>query len=161
MRSSRSGRLRAGSTRLCCPIAGSGRRCASAARRSPVRITVDADGVGRQSPMVEAAVYFCCLEAIQNAMKHASGVETIAVSLAVNGDLHFEVSDDGSGFERDQVTSSAGLTNMSDRLAAVGGVLVIRTAPGMGTCVSGTVPLSHNGSRPATEDLAHPVAPRT
>ena len=46
----------------------------------------------------------------------------------------------------DQVTSSAGLTNMSDRLAAVGGVLVIRTAPGTGTCVSGTVPLRHNGN---------------
>ena len=44
------------------------------------------------------------------------------------------------------MTSSAGLTNMSDRLAAVGGVLVIRTAPGMGTCVSGTVPLSSNGN---------------
>ena len=140
---------------------GLGEALRSAARRSPVRITVDADGVGRQSPMVEAAVYFCCLEAIQNAMKHASGVGTIAVSLAVNGDLHFEVSDDGSGFEKDLVTSSAGLTNMSDRLAAVGGALMIRTAPGMGTCVSGTVPLSHNGSRPATEDLAHPVAPRT
>ena len=140
---------------------GLGEALRSAARRSPVRITVDEDGVGRQTPMVEAAVYFCCLEAIQNAMKHASGVGTIAVSLAVNGDLHFDVSDDGSGFERDQVTSSGGLTNMSDRLAAVGGALMIRTAPGMGTCVSGTVPLSHNGSRPATEDLAHPVAPRT
>jgi nitrate/nitrite-specific signal transduction histidine kinase len=110
-------------------------------------------------------------------MKHAGGVGTIAVSLAVNPDLHFEVRDDGCGFERDQVTSSAGLTNMSDRLAAVGGVLVIRTAPGMGTCVSGTVPLSHNGtvplshngtvplshngSRPAREDFAPPVVPRT
>ena len=141
---------------------GLGEALRSAARRSPVRITVDADGVGRQSPMVEAAVYFCCLEAIQNAMKHASGAETIAVSLAVNEDLDFEVKDDGSGFDREQVTSSAGLTNMSDRLAAVGGVLVIRTAPGRGTRVCGTVPLSRNGngSRPS-EDLAHPVAPLT
>ena len=150
---------------------GLGEALRAAARRSPVRITVDADGVGRQSPMVEAAVYFCCLEAIQNAMKHANGVGTIAVSLVADGDLRFEVNDDGSGFEMDQVTSSAGLTNMSDRLAAVGGDLVIRTAPGMGTCVSGSVPLSHNGngsrsshngngSRPAKEDLAHPVAPR-
>ena len=47
--------------------------------------------------MVEAAVYFCCLEAMQNAMKHAAGVRTIAVSLAVNDDLRFEVSDDGAG----------------------------------------------------------------
>ena len=140
---------------------GLGEALRSAARRNPVRITVDSDGVGRQSPMIETAVYFCCLEAIQNAMKHAGGVGTIAVSLAVNGDLHFEVRDNGSGFQRDQVTSSAGLTNMSDRLAAVGGFLVIRTAPGMGTCVSGTVPLSHNGSRHARKDFAHPVAPRT
>jgi signal transduction histidine kinase len=125
---------------------GLGEALRSAALRSPVRITVDSDGIGRHSPMVETAVYFCCLEAIQNAMKHADGVETISVSLAVNGDLHFEVRDDGAGFVRDEVTSSAGLTNMSDRLAAVGGVLVIRTAPGMGTCVSGRVPLSSNGN---------------
>jgi signal transduction histidine kinase len=139
---------------------GLGEALRSAARRSPVRITVEEDGVGRQSPMVEAAVYFCCLEAIQNAMKHADGVRAISVSLAVNGDLHFEVSDDGGGFDRDLVTTAAGLTNMSDRIAAVGGVLSIQTAPGRGTCVSGTVPLSHNGngSRPGAR-LAHPVAP--
>jgi signal transduction histidine kinase len=125
---------------------GLGEALRSAALRSPVRITVDADGIGRHSPMIETAVYFCCLEAIQNAMKHADGVGTISVSLAVNGDLHFEVRDDGAGFLKDEVTSSAGLTNMSDRLAAVGGLLVIRTAPGMGTTVSGTVPLSTNGS---------------
>ena len=135
---------------------GLGEALRSAALRSPVRITVDADGIGRHGPMVETAVYFCCLEAIQNAMKHAGGVGTISVSLVVNGDLHFEVRDEGSGFEKDEVTSSGGLTNMIDRLAAVGGMLVVRTAPGMGTCVSGTVPLSSNGSRP---DLAHRVAP--
>ncbi len=139
---------------------GLGEALRSAALRSPVRITVDSDGIGRHSPTIESAVYFCCLEAIQNAMKHARGVETISVSLAMNGDLHFEVRDDGAGFVREAVTSSAGLTNMSDRLAAVGGALVIQTAPGMGTCVSGTVPLSTNGSRSA-EDFAHLVAPHT
>jgi signal transduction histidine kinase len=132
----------------------------SAARRSPVRITVDADGVGRQGRMVEAAVYFCCLEAIQNAMKHAGGVETISVSLAVDGDLEFEVRDDGAGFVRSEVASRAGLTNMSDRLASVGGVLAIRTAPGKGTSVFGTVPLNHNGSRTAGGDLVHTVCPQ-
>ena len=138
---------------------GLGEALRSAALRSPVRTTVDADGVGRQSPEIEAAVYFCCLEAIQNAMKHASGVETISVSLAVNEDLRFEVRDDGAGFARDEVTSSAGLTNMSDRLAAVGGVLVIRTAPGTGTCVCGTVPLSRNGN--GSRPRACPGEPRT
>ena len=53
----------------------------AAALRSPVRTTVDADGIGRYRPEIEAAVYFCCLEAMQNAMKHAGGVETISVSL--------------------------------------------------------------------------------
>jgi signal transduction histidine kinase len=139
---------------------GLGEALRAAALRSPVRITVHADGIGRHRPMIETAVYFCCLEAIQNAMKHAAGVGTIAVSLAVNGNLHFEVEDDGSGFARDEVTSSGGLTNMSDRLAAVGGVLVVKTAPGMGTCVSGTVPLLSNGARPASADLVHAVTPR-
>ena len=139
---------------------GLGEALRSAARRSPVRITVDADGVGRLSPMVESAVYFCCLEAIQNAMKHAGGVGVIAVALNVTGDLQFEVRDDGSGFDKDQVTANAGLTNMSDRIAAVGGVLAIQTEPGRGTCVSGTVPLSHNGNASRSDGpLAHPVAP--
>ena len=65
----------------------------AAALRSPVRTTVDTDGVGsgRYSPEIESAVYFCCLEAMQNAMKHAGGVKTIAVVLAQQGDLRFEV----------------------------------------------------------------------
>ena len=62
-------------------------------------------------------------------------------------DLRFEVRDDGAGFAEDEAASGTGLTNMRDRLAAVGGVLTIRTSPGNGTSVSGTVPLSTNGSR--------------
>ena len=75
----------------------------AAALRNPVRTTVDMDGIGRYRPEVEAAVYFCCLEAIQNAMKHAGGVETISISLAEDGDLRFEVRDDGAGFTEDDV----------------------------------------------------------
>jgi signal transduction histidine kinase len=118
----------------------------SAALRSPVPTTVDSDGIGRYPEDIEAAVYFCCLEAMQNAMKHAGGVATISVSLGVEDDLRFEVRDDGAGFTEDDARSGAGLSNMRDRLAAAGGVLVIRTAPGSGTSVSGTVPLGHNGS---------------
>jgi signal transduction histidine kinase len=126
---------------------GLGAALRSAALRSPVRTTIDMDGIGRYGPEVETAVYFCCLEAMQNAMKHGGDVHTMSVSLAAKGDLRFEVHDDGIGFAEDEVGSGAGLTNMRDRLAAVGGQLVIRTAPGTGTCVSGTVPLSTNGSR--------------
>jgi signal transduction histidine kinase len=119
----------------------------AAALRSPVRTTIDADGVGRYPPEVEAAAYFCCLEAIQNAMKHARGVQRISVSIAVKEDLRFEVRDDGAGFAEAEVASGSGLTNMRDRLAAVGGLLLIRAAPGAGTSVVGIVPLNVNGSR--------------
>jgi signal transduction histidine kinase len=123
----------------------------SAALRSPVRTTVDSDGIGRYPPDIETAVYFCCLEGMQNALKHAGGLTSISVSLSVGDDLHFEVRDDGAGFTEDDTRSGSGLTNMRDRLAAVGGDLVIRTAPGDGTSVSGAVPLRHNGSREAGE----------
>jgi signal transduction histidine kinase len=123
----------------------------SAALRSPVRTTVDSDGIGRYPEDIEAAVYFCCLEAMQNALKHAGGVTKISVSLGVDDELRFEVRDDGAGFTEDDPRSGAGLTNMHDRLAAAGGELVIRTEPGKGTSVSGTVPLRHNGSNGAGE----------
>jgi signal transduction histidine kinase len=116
----------------------------AAALRNPVRTMVDTDGVGRYGQEIEAAVYFCCLEAMQNAMKHAAGVETITVSLAVKENLLFQVRDDGAGFAPDEASGS-GITNMRDRIEAVGGALVIETSPAEGTCVSGTVPLSANG----------------
>jgi signal transduction histidine kinase len=118
----------------------------AAALRNPVRTTVDVDGLGRYPPEIETAIYFCCLEAMQNAMKHAAGVETISVSLAARGDLRFEIRDDGAGFAEKEVPSGAGLLSMRDRLEAIGGVLTIFTAPGAGTRVSGAVPLAANGS---------------
>jgi signal transduction histidine kinase len=119
----------------------------AAALRNPVRTVVKTDGIGRHGPEVEAAVYFCCLEAMQNAMKHATGVDTISVSLALKDNLLFEVRDDGAGFAGDEMPSGVGIVNMRDRLAAVGGALAILTSPDTGTCVSGTVPLGTNGSR--------------
>jgi signal transduction histidine kinase len=118
----------------------------AAALRSPVRNTVDMDGIGRYPREIETAIYFCCLEAMQNAMKHAGGVKTISVSVAAKDDLRFEVRDDGAGFTEDEMRVGAGLTNMHDRLAAVGGLLRIRTSSGKGTSVSGAVPLGGNGS---------------
>ena len=125
----------------------------AAALRSPVQTVVDTDGIARYGQEIEAAVYFCCLEAMQNAMKHAVGVQKISVALAVKAGLSFEVRDDGAGFNGGQPPSGTGITNMRDRLEAVGGVLVIETSPGAGTCVSGTIPLSMNGSRTAENGL--------
>jgi signal transduction histidine kinase len=126
---------------------GLGEALDAAAIRCPVPTIVDVDGIGRYRSEVEAAAYFCCLEAMQNAMKHAGGVNRISVSLTAGTDLCFEVSDDGGGFSEADVTTGTGLTSMRDRLAAIGGRLTIRTAPGEGTRVLGTVPLTENGDR--------------
>jgi signal transduction histidine kinase len=100
------------------------------------------DGIGRYPPDIESAVYFCCLEALQNASKHAQGATRVTVSLAEHDVLRFDVRDDGDGFDVDSTAGGAGLANMRDRLAAIGGELTIDSTAGQGTVVSGTVPIS-------------------
>jgi signal transduction histidine kinase len=86
-------------------------------------------------------VYFCCLEALQNATKHA---EASSVSIVVSDgrDLRFEVRDDGRGFDVRQVDLGHGLTNIRDRIVAVGGTLRVESRPGRGTRISGTIPVT-------------------
>jgi signal transduction histidine kinase len=115
------------------------------ARRSPVPARVTASGIGRHSADLEAAVYFCCLEAMQNAAKHACA-RSIAIVVSDGPALRFEVRDDGGGFDDAQLRHGRGLTNIRDRLAAVGGALSIDSGPGRGTSVTGTIPLH---ARPA------------
>ena len=108
---------------------------------------INAVGVGRYPPEIESAVYYCCLEAIQNATKHGGRDVHVSVALAEeDGHLTFRVVDDGPGFAAGDV-GGLGLQNMEDRLGAVGGRLRITTAPGRGTTISGEVPL-----RPATPE---------
>jgi signal transduction histidine kinase len=95
----------------------------------------------RFDPDVEAAVYFCCLEALQNVARHAGEVP-VTVELAVAGDaLVFSVTDSGPGFDPASASPGRGQQNMADRLAALGGSLEIHSTPGEGTTVRGTVPL--------------------
>ena len=110
------------------------------AQKVPISTRLSAAEVGRHSSEIESAVYFCCLEAIQNASKHAADASHVEVTLTNNGVLRFEVRDDGCGFDRD-AAESAGITNMRDRLAAVGGDLEITSVAGQGTAVVGTVPI--------------------
>ena len=111
-----------------------------AGRSSTVRIDVDARDLPRTDPDVEAAVYFCCLEAIQNAAKHA-GATLVDLRLACrDGALTFAVTDDGRGFLASSAPPGAGTHNMRDRLEALGGVLSVSSAPGAGTTVAGAVP---------------------
>jgi signal transduction histidine kinase len=114
----------------------------AAAVRSPLAVAVQADGVGRQSPEVEATVYFCCLEALQNAAKHAEGAEVTVRVWEEPGTLRFEVADDGPGFDPDTVSHGQGLINMRDRLAALGGAAQWESAPGAGTRVCGSLPVN-------------------
>ena len=102
---------------------------------------IDAAGLGRYPPDIESAVYYCCLEAIQNATKHGGRGVHVSVALAEeDGDLTFRVIDDGPGFALGELRGF-GLQNMEDRLGALGGRLTIVTAPGRGTTISGRVPL--------------------
>ena len=102
--------------------AGLAEALVAAGRRCALPTKVDCDGVGRYPPGTESAVYFCCLEALQNASKHADGARSISVRVRESaGKLRFEVSDDGVGFAPATAMNGGGLTNMRDRVAAVGG----------------------------------------
>jgi signal transduction histidine kinase len=113
----------------------------TAALQSPVPTVVEVDGSDRYPQEIETAAYFCCIEALQNVAKHAPDATSASISLSRNGDLRFEVRDDGPGFVVGDGAAGDGLMNMRDRLAAVGGELDVRSAPGTGTVVVGTIPV--------------------
>lgn len=136
-------------TRGSCPpvLADAGLEAAltQKAASASVPVVVQADGLGRFPLYVETAVYFCCLEAVQNAAKH-SRANGVTVSLRCSGsDLTFTVADDGAGFEPSVVRRGVGLRSLEERVEALGGTLVIRSSPGAGTTVTGRVPFGRLG----------------
>jgi signal transduction histidine kinase len=110
------------------------------ARRSTVPVTLEGT-VGRHAPEMESALYFCCLEALQNVSKYARASHVTIRLQDGAGELRFEVCDDGDGFDTGAEASGSGLQGMSDRLAALDGSLEVRSTPGAGTTVIGRVPL--------------------
>jgi signal transduction histidine kinase len=112
----------------------------SQADESPIPVRVDAENVDRYTQEAEAAIYFCCLEALQNAAKHAKASEAVVRLAEGDRGLRFEVTDDGAGFEPAATANGTGLQAMADRLDAIGGSLEVRSAPGAGTTVIGTLP---------------------
>ncbi len=116
----------------------------SAAGRAAIPTDVEAEGLGRYSPEEEAAVYFCCVEALQNAGKHAGdGASAIVRVHEREGTLFFEVTDDGAGFDLQSAKGlGAGFVNMRDRVGAIGGSVTVESSPGKGTKISGRLPLS-------------------
>jgi signal transduction histidine kinase len=111
------------------------------ARKSPLPVSVEAADVGRAGQDVEAATYFCVLEAMQNATKYARASNVIVRLAREDGSLRFSVSDDGAGFDPATTPPGSGLTNMQDRLEALGGVVEVRSRLGAGTRVDGTIPI--------------------
>jgi signal transduction histidine kinase len=113
----------------------------SQARKSVVPVTIEADGVGRYAREAEAAVYFSCLEALQNVAKYASASRATVTLSDGDGRLRFEVSDDGVGFDPAASSYGSGLQGIADRLAALDGEIEITSAPGVGTTLAGGLPV--------------------
>lgn len=114
----------------------------SAAARSPLPVSIDNDAFGRYPSDVERAVFFCCHEALQNAVKHAGHGATVAIRLVGEATrVTFVVEDSGVGFDSSRVRPGLGLTGLEDRIAGMGGWLTIESRPGFGTRIRGVVPL--------------------
>jgi signal transduction histidine kinase len=114
-----------------------------AAGRAALPTQVEAAGLRRYPPEMEAAVYFCCLEALQNAGKHAGPGASATVRVWEEpGWLRFEVADDGAGFDaRGTKGKGAGFVNMGDRVGAIGGSVQVSSVPGQGTTLAGRIPM--------------------
>jgi signal transduction histidine kinase len=114
-----------------------------AARRAPIPTEVECDGTARYATELETAVYFCCVEALQNAAKHAGNGARAQIKLSQrDGVLWCEASDDGRGFEFSSGMANAGLQNMTDRIGALGGTLQVGSVLGGGTTVVAAIPLA-------------------
>ncbi|UGT43521.1 sensor histidine kinase [Nocardia yamanashiensis] len=113
----------------------------AAAGRCPVPVHVDAQALGRYSVDIETALYYCCLEALQNSVKHGGPATAVTITARQSsGTLTVTIADTGSGFDPTDHPPGAGLTNMRDRLAVIGGTLDLDSAPGTGTRLTATVP---------------------
>ena len=128
----------------------------AAAGRCPLPTSVQAE-VGRYRSEIEASVYFCVLEALQNASKHAPNASVVIRLWEDAGELCFEVADDGPGLAGDAKDSGQGFVNMNDRLGAIGGEVVWDSPPGGGVRVRGRVPLQ---AAPVTLAVAVDFSPR-
>jgi signal transduction histidine kinase len=113
----------------------------SQARKATLPVVVDAAGITRYPQDLEAALYFCVLEGLQNVQKYAKATQAAVRLREADGQLQVEVKDDGAGFDVATAKRGAGLTNIEDRLDALGGALSVHSSPGHGTRLSVSLPL--------------------
>ena len=111
----------------------------SQARKATLPVEVDAENIGRYPQELEATVYFCVLEALQNVQKYAQATRACVRLLEADGELRFSVEDDGRGFDIEHMKMGSGLTNMRDRLDASGGTMTMHSMAGVGTTVFGVL----------------------
>jgi signal transduction histidine kinase len=104
-------------------------------------LDIEVGDVPRQPREVEGAIYFCCLEALQNVAKYAEASHVELRIWSEGSMLRYLIRDDGKGFDPKTATRSSGLQNMRDRLEALGGSLAIESVPGTGTTVNGQIPM--------------------
>jgi signal transduction histidine kinase len=111
------------------------------ARKATLPVSVRAEGIGRFPKEIETAVYYCCLEALQNCAKY-SGANSATVELrSVGGTFSFTVADDGTGFDVGSTKRGMGLRSMEERVQALRGTLEVHSAPGAGTKIIGRLPI--------------------
>jgi signal transduction histidine kinase len=120
---------------------GLGAALEAQARKASIPVTIEVIDGARYPQAIEAAVYFCCLEALNNVAKYAEASRATVRIARDDGRLRFEVEDDGRGFDIESTTHGTGLQGMADRLDALGGRFEVITTPGVGTTVAGTVVL--------------------
>jgi signal transduction histidine kinase len=117
------------------------------ARKSTLPVSVDGDGLPRYPQEVEAAIYFSGLEALQNVAKYATASHAAVRLREADGHLVVEIEDDGRGFDPASTGYGTGLQGIADRLAALGGTLAVRSAPGRGTTLQCRLPVLRASSR--------------
>ncbi|TMR90562.1 sensor histidine kinase [Nonomuraea basaltis] len=121
----------------------------AAARHSPLPTAIQSAGIGRYPPEIEINIYFCLLEALQNAIKHAGEKATVTITMEDKDGLSFDFRDTGNGAAPDLIHAGHGITNMYDRLGAIGGTLTIDARPGAGLHLHATIPRDALLGRPA------------
>jgi signal transduction histidine kinase len=112
------------------------------AATAPVRVTIDADGVERLPRPIEVAAYYCCAEAIQNAVKHATASWIRVAVWRRSRELRVQVIDDGVGFDPAIARRGVGMHSMRERIGSLGGTVEVRSAPGLGTTITATIPIA-------------------
>ena len=120
---------------------GLGAALRAARRDSPINVRILDRGLRRHPPRSELAVYYCCLEGIQNTTKHAGASATVTIRLTEELDgIGFSIEDDGVGFDTSSTSTGSGLQNIAQRISSLGGRVEIRSEPGRGTVISGVAP---------------------